>query len=473
MKTKYPSIFGLAAALILVASFVVPTNLMSPAPVEADPGICKWDNLMTPGYLPLKNDVVSGYEKLDMAVGGDGRTVWMTQRATISCAAAQVLGPPFSTWCAAFTGCPVNMLYYTNNNGISFTGSKTLNLVREFNQIFGWNGEQVYQVAVAPDNPNFVAVTMDAPGAPCAGPTEVWVSANAGGSWEVTNLRNQPDMATEFIRDIDISLDYGGKRDIGVATIDTAGAAGDVYIVKSTGFTGWMDQGFDGTIAGIAAPNPTIVADFYALKFSPTYSGDASLALVFADNVPIGVGDQGNTWYNITQRDIDNNMHAAWSFNPVKSVEVRDPTWVAGASPAIVWLNTADLELPSDFSGQAASLRRAYISLDSFGAPDKGFVITVRLNSDGIFRADDSLIYTLIYRERGEQVNLRHRLLRHLRLGQASCRRANGRPVHGYRAHLVHRFADHLPHPLLVPGFEADHRRCLRCRCRCRVHLPW
>lgn len=35
--------FGLLAVFLLVASFVVPANLASPAPVGADPGVCKGD----------------------------------------------------------------------------------------------------------------------------------------------------------------------------------------------------------------------------------------------------------------------------------------------------------------------------------------------------------------------------------------------------------------------------------------------
>ncbi len=52
MKTKYPNLFGILAALMLVASFVVPVSLASPSAVQADPGICKWDTLREPGALP-------------------------------------------------------------------------------------------------------------------------------------------------------------------------------------------------------------------------------------------------------------------------------------------------------------------------------------------------------------------------------------------------------------------------------------
>ena len=38
MKTKYPSMFGVLAALLLVASFIIPADLANPSTVEA--GVC-------------------------------------------------------------------------------------------------------------------------------------------------------------------------------------------------------------------------------------------------------------------------------------------------------------------------------------------------------------------------------------------------------------------------------------------------
>ena len=380
--------FGLLAAVMLVASFVVPVNLISPAPVEADPGICKWDVLMTPGYLPLKNDLSAKSEILDMAVGGDGATILLVVRKTGTCVEYQAAGEPISSWCENPLGCTGNSLYYSSNNGISFTSAKSLNLVREFQRLFdNWDGHQIYQVAIAPDNPNFWAVTADAPeGAAGDGPVEVWITSNAGSKWEVTNLRLQVGIADdgEFIRAIDISADYGGKRDIAVGTVE--GGLGDVYVVKSTGFTGWIDQGFDGDVNGTANTDNEIDADFYAVKFSPTYSGDASLALVYADDAATG------TYYNISLRDIDSNQHSEWAFSPL-TVKLPPDSALPGVKtgPVLGELNKVDLELPSDFSGQAASLRRAYISLDCFLAVDDKNDVW-----DGILRVDDTTVYVLM-----------------------------------------------------------------------------
>ena len=398
MKTKYPSLFGILVALMLVASFVVPTNMISPAPVEADPGICKWDALFTPGYLPLKNDVGSliggfaiyNWDIHDMAVGGDGASVLLS---------AAAYTPPVAVTVPFPGGVFSNQLFYTNNNGISFTGTKYTSLFVEWTNLYNLprlpalaaaNWPNVWGVAIAPDNPNFWAVVTDnatgnglATYVKTVGPYQVWVTENAGGTWDITNLALP---INESIRTIDISVDYGGRRDIAVGTADGLGG-GDVYVIKSTGFTGWMKQNFD-----IAPLGP--LGDFYSVKFSPTYAGDASLAVVYAEGVtaaPAGCADVGATWYNISWRDLDANTHNAWAF--MTPIEVRDPVAPAGASPGIAQLNKTDIELPSDFSGQAASLRRAYISLDAWAgagvAKDCG-------SRDGIFRIDDNVQYVLM-----------------------------------------------------------------------------
>jgi hypothetical protein len=300
MKTKYASIFGILVAVMLVASFVVPTNLISPAPVEADPGICKWDALFTPGYLPLKNDVgglIAGlplynWDIHDMVVGGDGATVLMT---------AAAYTPPIVPTVPA-GGVFNNQLFYTNNNGISFTGTKYTSLYTEWCNLYGLatfpaqpaaNWPNVWLIAIAPDNPN--ATSVGGVFAHNVGPYQVWVTSNAGGTWDITNLALP---IGETIRTIDISIDYGGRRDIAVGTVDGAGG-GDVYVIQSTGFTGWIKQNFD------AAPLGPL-GDFYAIKFSPTYSGDASLAVVYANAV--------STWYDISWRDLDANVHQNWAF---------------------------------------------------------------------------------------------------------------------------------------------------------------
>jgi len=57
-----------------------------------------------------------------------------------------------------------------------------------------------------------------------------------------------------------------------------------------------------------------------------------------------------------------------------------------GTSPNANQIITADLELPSDFSGQSPSLRRFYVSIDDAGVSGQA----------GIYRLDDTIIYELM-----------------------------------------------------------------------------
>ena len=123
MKTKYPSIFGVLAAVLLVLSFVMPTSLATPA--AANPGVCKWDALVTPGYLPLKNDVaadiglgqVLGYDPNDMAVGGDSNTVLVIAQFWLpDIFPTQIILPD--------NGVFTNVLFSSSNNGMTFTSTK-------------------------------------------------------------------------------------------------------------------------------------------------------------------------------------------------------------------------------------------------------------------------------------------------------------------------------------------------------------
>jgi hypothetical protein len=231
-------------------------------------------------------------------------------------------------------------------------------------------------VVIAPDDAKFWAVTTDNTTS-ATGPTEVWITKNGGSSWERTGIGNVGILALgETIRTLDISIDYGGRRDLAVGTVTGTGA-GKIFVLKSSGFGGWTDQG----ISALLAIGTT--ADFYAVKFSPTYSGDSGLAFVMVTAAAVG-GE--NCFYNIALRDIDANTTLQFAF-PSAGIAVKDQTWAAGSTPELTELNGAVLELPSDFSATAVSLRRAYISLDTWGTKT-GF--------DGIFRIDDNTVYTLM-----------------------------------------------------------------------------
>jgi len=226
----------------------------------------------------------------------------------------------------------------------------------------------VWDVAIAPDDRNIRAVvtsslTRDEP-------VEVWVTEDGGRNWELTRFEIAYGANDGWISAIDISPSYDGKRDIAVG-IRNGGAATsnlDIWVLQSPSFASWKLQ----TVLPAQADDGCDVLD---LNFSLTYTGDAALGVVFADGT--------HTYFNVALRDFATNDIASWAH--ATDVEVCDPA-NPGTSPSRTEIITADLELPSDFSGQSASLRRAYVSTDDAGGGA----------SVGIFRIDDTVVYELM-----------------------------------------------------------------------------
>ncbi len=134
----------------------------------------------------------------------------------------------------------------------------------------------------------------------------------------------------------------GSNRDIavGTRTILPPPPAGRVFVRQLPNFD-WVDQ--------TVAPSNVV-----ALKFSPSYFADFSLVVVASDNA--------GTYLHLGLRDIGNNS-TSWDTVAGYPVLVRDLS-LPPSSPTASQIITADLELPSDFSGQVATLRRCYVSTD-------------------------------------------------------------------------------------------------------------
>ena len=207
------------------------------------------------------------------------------------------------------------------------------------------------EIAVASDKPQNVAVVTNSR-------TKVYVSTDSGASWNDTGV---PDLGGATIQCITMSKAYGRGSDLGwdvtIGTKDGAGN-GNVYVLKAPGFGGWVGQSFSG--------------DVMALKFSPIYDADNTIVIVYS-NV-------GGTYLNAGIHDLSANTTDWTAIYGGSPPEVT--TGASGSSPKANEIITANLELPSDFSGQFSTLRRAYVSTDSDGAAE-----------DGIYRIDDTQVY--------------------------------------------------------------------------------
>jgi len=297
----------LALALIITTCFIAP--IRSPA---AHAGAMQWTTVDTPNNVG--NVIVSPSEINAIAIGSDSRTFYAID-------------------------IPNSKVYKSSNGGIAWD-DLTGHLTIAGAVLPTWN------IAIAPDNPNFVtAVTSDG-----GLPRKVFISTDGGDNWQNINCP-----ATGSIGAIAISPNYGGY-DIAVGTRTGAGS-GDVYTFKAAGPENWASQSFTG--------------DILALKFSPNYRADSSLVTISAH--PTG------TYINIGIHDRVANITNWGNWSPIEITAAG-----AGTSPTAAQVITADIELPIDFSGQAPSLRRMYISLDAPTA------------NTGIYRFDDTVGHLLM-----------------------------------------------------------------------------
>lgn len=219
-------------------------------------------------------------------------------------------------------------------------------------------GLPAWFVAAAPDNPGYVAVVTSSGGVP----GRVFVSADSGQTWNDTGISPAGNISS-----IAVSPFYG-SYDIAVGTRN--GGAGSLLICKAAGIGGnWADQGFSG--------------DALAIKFSPSYKSDPTLAVLYAS--------AGGSYFNVGMHDLNANTtdwSALYSGNPPEIT-----TGGVGTSAKANQVITGDLELPMDYSGLSPSQCRAYICIDSSGG------------STGVFRVDGTTVYQLMSTQANKRIS--------------------------------------------------------------------
>jgi hypothetical protein len=325
-----------AALWWLCLVLLIPANLLPAVctkPVLADTVHLKWTRVGTPGDFPGRNDIVSPCEVDRIAIGSDGKTFYAVDIVD----AGNTDGS--------------NALYKSTDSGVSWSGIIGRNLYGSMTPAERANF-RVWNIAVAPDDVNFIAViTNDGTGTL---PRNVWFSRNGGAEWQDTHFP-----AADSISAIDVSINYG-SRDITVGT-RTGDGSGSVWILKAPNYNNWLNQDFTG--------------DVLALKFSPNYNSDSTIAVVFSDAT--------GTYFNAGIHDLDAN---ATDWTAVYSGSPPEVALTPGTSPKADQIIGADLGLPFDFTGRSLALRRCYVSSDDAGAT----------GSAGIYRIDDTVVYQLM-----------------------------------------------------------------------------
>jgi hypothetical protein len=321
--------FRIILALIMLSSLI---SLANVKPVSADPDKMAWSAIDTPS--PLSNIIVSPSEINVMAIGFDDLTFYAVDIPDLNTSGSH------------------GRLYKSGDGGVTWQNDLSAQLIAAGAFMPIWN------IAVAPDNVNFIVAVTDSRAAPVpGGPKQVFISTDGGASWQNANFTAA---AGEWISCVDVSVVYGGtNRDIAIGTRTGPLVAGRVYVMKATSFSAWADQGLP-------------ASDVVALKFSPTYPSASSLVVVSSDlantQVHLGLHD---TAANTTIWDGGGYPVLLWD------------NGFAGNSPTILQIITADLELPSDFSGQDIALRHFYVSTDTTA------------NQFGVYRVDDTILHRI------------------------------------------------------------------------------
>ncbi|MDP2731246.1 MAG: hypothetical protein Q8O55_12325 [Dehalococcoidales bacterium] len=234
MKNKISKILGVGLSLAMLLSFLMPT-------IPASAGTLSWsgegdveDLIDTIDYVlgPADVDIV------DMAVNGD--VIY------------------------AVTNTTDNATFKSTNGGATWTS-----LVSSTDYPGGSSGAPVL-VAVAPDNPDVVAIVTDEP--------EVWLSDDGGSDWDDLNITSSGSFAVATINDIDISP--GSTYYVAVGGSTSSGA--EMWTLKLAMAEIWEAESDDGTSAG--SGNVTSTDEVYAVKFSPNFQTDKAIVAVSGDN---------------------------------------------------------------------------------------------------------------------------------------------------------------------------------------------
>jgi len=321
--------------LLIVALLLALIPSVSVSPLSAHPGNMIWSIVDTPSAV--NNVIVSPSEVNVIAIGLDDRTFYAVD-------------------------IPNNSVHKSTDGGVTWIVELGANLTAAGANLPAWN------LAVAPDDVNFLVAVTD--GGVGAGPRRVCLSEDGGANWTHVPASTLLLPAGEYISCVDISVAYGtDSRDVAIGT-RTGGGGGRVYVLHYTGVGGsWNPQDAAGSPASIGWPVGG--GDVVAVRFSPTYSADSTLAVVYSN----GVG----TFLNAGQRDLDGNFT---NWNAIYGASIELTTAGPGTSPHSNQIITADLELPSDFSGSDSSLRRYYVSTDAAAGVQSG-----------VYRVDDTVVF--------------------------------------------------------------------------------
>lgn len=235
---------------------------------------------------------------------------------------------------------PHSKIYKSTDGGLTWNDKLTGALVRDGASLPVWD------IAVAPDDPDLIAVVSD-------NRTAVYASQDGGDSWVDAGV---PDLGGFLISDIALSPGYGdGERDIAIGTrLPGGNITGDVW-ARKMGISGWKEQ--------------ELGMDVTSVRFSLNYYEDKAIVVI--------ASDESATYLCVGERITNENR--TWWYD---SIEIVDPgVSGSGDSPGKNEIITSDLALrPEDYSQRASgwTVYAGYYSTAVTGVDD-----VYRVEKDG------------------------------------------------------------------------------------------
>ncbi len=343
---------NLIKIVLIILSLISPILKADNATVQANdtPSTCilRWGKINTPGSFPQKNDITTPCEINVLVASAEGETLYALDIPNASSMPVTRAG-----------------IWKSTDGGISWS----MHLSRWLAQTTPAPVFPITDIAVAPDDPDFIAVVCT--GTDSSPRREIYLSEDGGTNWnycgqipwtfghgeQICNIAISPSYSylTNKVRDI-----IAGSR------MPTDGVGkGELYVLRYPGLSSWQAQGFTG-------------GDIIATVLSPAYVNDGTI-IVMASTTQ-------RTYINLVHRDFASNSSF---FNKASGwpVELCSPDQTGGINSGKSKIITGYLALPTDFNGEDFHHRLIFAAYDS-----NGLSAGTKQPLDDVYRLNDTVV---------------------------------------------------------------------------------
>ncbi len=342
------------AMYMLVAAALVMSLIIVASPAQsvsaASQHLSHWDRVTTPSEDGWK--LAPNSQIYDWAIGDDGEVAY---------AVVEMYREPTEEWTPSY-------LLRSTDHAATWrditSGIKTeiSNNKKGLGTLCG-----IHRVACAPDDADFIAVSL------CVDPpaTEfherVFISADGGATFKDAGEVKVGDAGLKRSHDLAVSPAVAGERSIAIVGVDNDDL-GAIFRCRVQGdfASAWEDARYVGWDGDDTLPmNPVSIA-ITDVKFAPSWDRDRGiLVTTVAENATSGytIHLQTGTW--VTNEGW--NKKSTAGIDPVAIAEnVEIPVWLANYADD--WRVIAGVTLPNDYAAREAGTRHAWVWVNHYDA---------------------------------------------------------------------------------------------------------